>query len=196
MGTKSISYAIKFVSFCTRVEAAMDILKPFINNILYEIAIPIMLITQQDLDSFESDPQEYIRKQTDFTETLYMPKQILIDLIQQICTYNSVMQAAKRARQAGGNIPLPTNTTPEYLVNFLNYVSDNLNQYLTKIQQGEQADWRIKEALLLAVGHLADAIFKIDDLKQNMESVHMTHVISELSSAQPLLQLRACWMYG
>jgi len=40
-----------------------------------------MLITEKDKSLFEEDPQEYIRKQLDFTETLYMPKHTLIDLV-------------------------------------------------------------------------------------------------------------------
>jgi len=59
----------------------MEKLKPFIESILYESAIPIMLQTHKDVCLFSEDPTEYVRKQLDFTETLYMPKQIVIDLV-------------------------------------------------------------------------------------------------------------------
>jgi hypothetical protein len=44
------------------------------------------------------------------------------------------MAAAKKAKQRGENVKLPTNTEPEYLVPFLSYASNNLNEYLTKMQ--------------------------------------------------------------
>lgn len=62
VGTKTVSFAIKFINYAMKVERTMNNLKPFINNILYEIAIPIMLVTHKDADLFESDPVEYIRK--------------------------------------------------------------------------------------------------------------------------------------
>jgi uncharacterized membrane protein len=45
VGTKAVTSAIKFISLCTRVENFMTLLEPFVENILYEMAIPIMIIT-------------------------------------------------------------------------------------------------------------------------------------------------------
>ena len=85
VGTKCVSFCIKFVTYSMKVEKTMEKLKPFIESILYESAIPIMLQTHKDVCLFSEDPTEYVRKQLDFTETLYMPKQIVIDLVVQIC---------------------------------------------------------------------------------------------------------------
>jgi hypothetical protein len=52
----------------------MERLKPHVEQILCENIIPIMLVTQKDLETFENDPMEYIRVQYDFTETLFAPK--------------------------------------------------------------------------------------------------------------------------
>jgi hypothetical protein len=59
----------------------MTRLLPFIENILYQTVIPIMMVTERDISLFQEDPIEYIRKQEDFTETLYMPKNTVIDLL-------------------------------------------------------------------------------------------------------------------
>ena len=67
----------------------MDILKPFMENILYETIMPIMLVTHKDVTLFNEDPIEYIRKQQDFTETLFMPKNTVIDLLIYVCSYKS-----------------------------------------------------------------------------------------------------------
>ena len=58
-----------------------------------------------------------------------MPKQIVIDLVVQICQYNSVLAAAKEERSKGSKKALPKGTKPDYLVPFLNYTSTNMNEY-------------------------------------------------------------------
>jgi len=40
----------------------MKILKPFVENLMFETIIPIMLITHKDVVLFKEDPIEYIRK--------------------------------------------------------------------------------------------------------------------------------------
>lgn len=74
VGTKCVSFCIKFVTYSMKVDKTLEKLKPFIEKILYETAIPIMLVTHKDVELFAQDPTEYVRKQLDFTETLYMPK--------------------------------------------------------------------------------------------------------------------------
>lgn len=40
----------------------MSVLKPFVENLLYETIIPIMLVTHKDVTLYKEDPIEYIRK--------------------------------------------------------------------------------------------------------------------------------------
>jgi hypothetical protein len=68
-----------------------------------------MMATQRDIQLFNEDPIEYIRKQEDFTETLYMPKNTVIDLVQYICMHKSDPKG--RA---------------DYLIPFLNYAVENM----------------------------------------------------------------------
>lgn len=79
-------------------------------NILFQTVIPIMMVTERDIQLFSEDPIEYIRKQEDFTETLYMPKNTVIDLLQYICMYQSSGSKSK----------------PDYLYPFLNYAVTNM----------------------------------------------------------------------
>jgi hypothetical protein len=46
-----------------------------------------MMVSERDIQLFSEDPIEFIRKQEDFTETLYMPKNTVIDLLQYICMF-------------------------------------------------------------------------------------------------------------
>lgn len=141
VGSKCLNFNIKFVSACVKIPQTMDKLRPFIENIMYETAIPIMMATHRDVSLFNDDPIEYIRKQEDFTETLYMPKNTVIDLMQYICMHKS----DKKGK-------------PDYLFPFLNYAVTNMTSYLQMKASGGTPDWRIKEALLCAVGHLQSQI--------------------------------------
>jgi hypothetical protein len=85
VGSKCLNFSMKFISAGTKIPATMTKLKPFIENILYEVVIPIIMPTHRDVNLFQDDPIEYIRKQEDFSETLYMSRNTVIDLLQYIC---------------------------------------------------------------------------------------------------------------
>jgi hypothetical protein len=81
-------------------------------------------------------------------ETIYMPKITTVDLLQLICQYKTVLGNKKKSRA----------TKPDYLVPFLGFASNNMQQYSDAARAGNNPDWRIKEALLFAVGSLNEVI--------------------------------------
>ena len=116
VGSKTLNFNIKFVAASTKLPRTMTKLLPFIENILYETVMPIMLVTHKDVMLFDEDPIEYIRKQLDFTETLFMPKNTVIDLLQYICSYISTPKTkGKKVKRK-----------PDYLFPFLNFVVNNM----------------------------------------------------------------------
>lgn len=62
VGSKTLNFVIKLVTTATKVKLTMDKMLPFIDNILYETVIPLMLTSSRDQELFEQDPIEYIRK--------------------------------------------------------------------------------------------------------------------------------------
>ncbi len=48
VGSKTLNFVIKLVSSATKVELTMNKMLPFLENILYETAIPMMLVSQRD----------------------------------------------------------------------------------------------------------------------------------------------------
>ena len=160
----------------------MEKLKPYVENILYDTIIPIMFVSQKDINMFNNDPVEYIRSQYDFTETLFQPKNQVQDLLCYLCKYTS----EKKKKKA----------KPEYLHLFLNFAVKNLNEYQEKISSGQGADFRIKEALMFAIACLVDEINGQKDLKANMEQMLSHYVLPELTNEQSFMRLRACYVYG
>lgn len=62
VGSKALNFAIKFCSQAIKRPNTMEKLKPLVENILFNVVIPIMYITENDLATFENDPIEYIRR--------------------------------------------------------------------------------------------------------------------------------------
>ena len=81
---------------------------------------------------------------------------------------------------------------PDYLHMFLEFALKNMVEYDEKIAAGESVDWRIKEALMFAIGTIRDNITGQKDLKGQMEGNLVRFVLPELKSPQPFMRLRAC----
>jgi hypothetical protein len=114
-------------------------------------------------------------------ETIYMPKNTTVDLLQLICQYKS--QKGRKNK-------------PDYLMPFLGFVGNNMQQFADGVASGANPDWRIKEALLFSVGSLNETICLYPDLSKNIEPMLRTHVLPDFASNHPLLKSRACWVYG
>lgn len=77
VGSKALSFSIKFLSNCTKLPNTMEKLKGYVENILFDTIVPILYVTEQDMNTFNNDPIEFIRNQYDFTETLFQPKSVV-----------------------------------------------------------------------------------------------------------------------
>ena len=148
VGAKALNFAIKFTSASTKLANTMEKLKPFVQLILHDTVVPILYVTTRDLEQFETEPIEYIRAQYDFQETLFQPKNQIQDLMCYLCKYSSI-------KKKKGKKKAPK---PDYLGGFLQFALDNLNTYATNLQAGTPTDWRIKEALMFAIGTIRDEI--------------------------------------
>ena len=125
------------------------------------------------MELFREDPIEFIRKSSDFEETVFNVKNQVVEFLGRLCRYKSIKK----------------NKRPDYLHKFLEFALSNL------VQAGATS-WRIKEAIMFAIGKLLDEIRDFKDLKELMEPMMAQHVMPELQSQQPFLRMRACWMYG
>ena len=189
VGSKCLNFNLKFIAKCTQISNTMEKLKPYVENILYDTIIPIMFVSEKDMDQFQHDPAEFIRNQFDFHETLFQPKNQVQDLLGYLCKYCSVKpKKGKKGKYI--------RHMPDYLQKFLEFTVKNLNEYNDKIAKGEGADWRIKEALMFSICVLREEIMGQKELSKQMEQMLITFVKPELLSEQPFLRMRACQTYG
>ena len=182
VGSIALSYAIQFLEHASRVPLTMSIMEPYIENILYETTIPVIMVTGLDAFLFIEDPVEFVRRQSDSSETLFSYRQKMISFMYTLCAY-------KRDKN---------DYSPVYLHKFLEFCVTNLHQYSAQLQenQGQEMDWRIKEAIMHVIGSLCDLIAFQPDLSNMMEGMMMHHIAPELQSTEPYLRMRATWFYG
>ena len=189
VGSKALNFAIKFTSASTKQQITMDEIKPYVEDILQNIVVPIMFISEQDVESFTNEPIEYIRSQYDFTETMLQPRNQVQDLLQYLCKYSS--EKPKKSKKGKRVDP-----KPDYLFGYIQWAVKNLREYDEMVAAGQNPDWRIKEALMYTIGTLRDEIMNQKTMKNEMEQMLVTFVLPELKNAQPFLRQRACQTYG
>ena len=62
VGSIALNYALQFLCIATKIPLTMSIMEPYIENILFETTVPIILVTTNDVYLFKEEPIEYIRK--------------------------------------------------------------------------------------------------------------------------------------
>jgi hypothetical protein len=76
----------------------------------------------------------------------------------------------------------------DYLQNYLQVLAQNLEQ--------THEDFRVKEAILHSLGNLKEHLGRSLELQASIEPLLQQFVFPELSSTNPFMRARACWLYG
>ena len=150
---------------------------------MLKVTLPILYITEQDVETFTEDPREYINQQYDFLESSLSAKAQAADLLDDLCKYSSDV---KKVRKAGKTVR--KRGKPDYLHTFIQFVAQHLTEFEAATLGGQQPDWRIKEALMTAVCCIAvsDLLWNNKfNLKDDMEKLLANYILPELKSDIP-----------
>ena len=110
VGSRTLNFNLKLIKQSIKIAGLKEKLIPFVDTILYEIVIPLLIMSNKDIQQFEEDPIEYIRSLFDFLESIFMPKNTTIELLVGIC--NIKPQKGRKVK-------------PTYLVPFLTFATNN-----------------------------------------------------------------------
>lgn len=61
VGFKCLNYVMKFISIATRVNSAREKLMPHVDDNLFDSILSVMVVTENDTQTFEEEPVEFIR---------------------------------------------------------------------------------------------------------------------------------------
>jgi hypothetical protein len=176
--SKVLNFCLKIISTGFNHACSVHFIKPHVETILSQYAIPLMLLTEKDIEDFESDPIEFVRKSSDSTASFYSAKSTVLDLITQATRYKIN--------------PKDEESMPVYLEYFFKYCLDNLGEYINQ----ESPDYRIKDSLLQAIGQMSTTLIRYPQFHANIEGVLKECVFSDFSGDNEFLKYRACWIYG
>lgn len=104
-----------------------------INVIMYEISLPLMLLSQSEYQLWSENPIEYVRLQVDQSNP-FNSKNIVKLLVNSVCG----IKTSKKQRVS------------QYLSDYLQVLAQNL--------ETPSQDFRVKEAILHSMGNLKDKI--------------------------------------
>ena len=84
VGTKTLCSALKTVQIGLKFKSTRVLIQDHINVIMYEISLPMMLLTQSEFDMWTENPIEYVRGQDDQSNP-FNAKHIVKLLVKVIC---------------------------------------------------------------------------------------------------------------
>ena len=73
VGSKTLNFVIKFLSASCKIERTMNLIRPHIEEILYECVIPIMLVSHSDISLFSLIPADATQNVPDISNNKDVP---------------------------------------------------------------------------------------------------------------------------
>lgn len=90
VGSRALIYSLRFLTKAVTIPLAMNILQPYLENLLFETTVPIILVTTYDLYLFREDPIEFLRKQDDaHNETHFSTRLSMLELLQALVSFKA-----------------------------------------------------------------------------------------------------------
>src|SRR5690349_9557823 len=85
VGTKTLSAALKLLTIALKTQRTRRMIQDKISTLLYDVCLPLMLITESEYRLWSEDPIEYVRFQVDNSNNFNAKKQAK-HLMKAICS--------------------------------------------------------------------------------------------------------------
>ena len=163
-----LSYTLTYLDECVKPKSMWNHLKPHIGTLISQFLFPVLCQSDEDIELFEDDPQEYLHRKLNFYEEVSAP---------DVAATNFLVTLTKsRKKQV-------------YAV--LEYVNTVVNTY--ESAPDDQKNPRHKEGALRMIGTLAPVILgKKSPIAHQVEYFFVRHVYPEFRSPHGFLRARAC----
>ncbi|MCJ1334964.1 hypothetical protein MMC09_000230, partial [Bachmanniomyces sp. S44760] len=164
----SLSYTLTFLDECVKPKSMWTHLKPHMDSLISHVLFPILCQSDEDLELFETDPQEYLHRKLNFYEEVSAP---------DVAATNFLVSLTKSRKKQTFTI--------------LNFVNGIVSKYETA--PDGQKNPREKEGALRMIGTLASVILaKKSPIAPQVEFFFVRHVFPEFRSPHGFLRARAC----
>lgn len=163
-----LSYTLVFLDECVRPKEMWPYLKPHLNTLITHLVFPVICLSEEDLEKFEEEPEEYLHRKLNCLEEASAP---------DIAATNFLVGLTKARR-----------TETFEILKFINAV-------VTEYEQApdDKKNHIAKEGALRMIGTLAPVILgKKSPIADQVEYFLVRYVFPEFTSSQGYLRARAC----
>uniref|UniRef100_H2ZR06 Importin N-terminal domain-containing protein n=1 Tax=Ciona savignyi TaxID=51511 RepID=H2ZR06_CIOSA len=161
-----LQQALHFLDQAVSHAHTWKVMKGAYHDLLKDIIFPLMCFTDEDKETWEDDPHEYIRMKFDIFEDFLSPSSAAQHLLHSAASKRK--QVLQKTMGFCYSVLTDTTTSPE--------------------------SSRKKDGALHIIGSLADTLLKKKMYKDQLELMLRTHVIPELSSEVGFMRARASWV--
>ncbi|CAN8100085.1 unnamed protein product [Discula destructiva] len=163
-----LSYTIVFIDECVRPKEMWAHLRPHLTNLVTHFIFPVLCLSQEDIERFEDEPEEYLHRKLNFYEEVSAP---------DVSATNFLVTLTKNRRKQTFEL--------------LQFINSVVNTYETAAN--DKKDHIAKEGALRMIGTLAPVMLgKKSPIADQVEYFLVRYVFPDFTSSQGYLRARAC----
>jgi hypothetical protein len=167
---RCIMMGFRFLCSSIELGSTFRVIAPHLESLVRNVIFPVMYFSQSDMQLWNEDPQEYVRKSYSIQEEYLDPRGAARTFLSDM--------AARR----------PWKLFPVLMP----FMASMLSEYAAL--PADRKPYHQKEGILSAIGHLHEHMKERAGIKEQLESLMMTHVLPEFDSPHGFLRARACWV--
>ncbi|KAG8626532.1 hypothetical protein KVT40_005477 [Elsinoe batatas] len=163
-----LSYTLAFMDECVKPKSMWENLKPHMKILIEHLLFPVLCQSEDDLELFMSEPQEYLHRKLNFYEEVSSP---------DVAATNFLVTLTKARRKQ--------------VFDVLSFINEVVNKY--DAAPDDQKNPVEKEGALRMIGTLSGVILgKKSPIADQVEYFFVRHVFPEFRSKHGFLRARAC----
>ncbi|KAH8660673.1 nonsense-mediated mRNA decay protein-like protein [Tricladium varicosporioides] len=163
-----LSYTLVFLDECVRPKQMWTHLKPHLDTLVTHFLFPVMCLSPEDVEKFDTDPEEYLHHKLNYYEEVSAP---------DVAATNFLVTLTKIRRK--------------HTFTILTFVNTIVNEYETA--EEDKKNHIAKEGALRMIGTLSSVILgKKSPIAEQVEYFLVRYVFPDFRSPQGFLRARAC----
>ncbi|KAI0169799.1 ARM repeat-containing protein [Hypoxylon sp. FL1284] len=163
-----LSYTLVFLDECCRPKSMWSLLQPHLNTLVTHLVFPVMCLSDEDVEKFEDEPEEYLHRKLNFYEEVSAP---------DVAATNFLVTLTKARRKQTFEI--------------LQFINGVVNQY--EQSPDNEKNHIAKEGALRMIGTLAPVLLgKKSPVADQIEYFLVRYVFPDFKSPLGYLRARAC----
>ncbi|EKD12477.1 uncharacterized protein L3040_008197 [Drepanopeziza brunnea f. sp. 'multigermtubi'] len=163
-----LSFTLVFLDECVRPKEMWNHLKPHLDSLVTHFLFPVLCLSPEDVEKFETDPEEYLHHKLNFYEEVSSP---------DVAATNFLVTLTKARKK--------------HTFTILTFVNTIVSEY--EAAEDSKKNHIAKEGALRMIGTLSSVILgKKSPIAEQVEYFLVRFVFPDFRSTQGFLRARAC----